>query len=212
VSERKNIVSRIWDEATDSLTEAVGFFQSRRIKPKGADLRYHYGVKWKGHEYPALLCRIYDPRGRVFALNAMLLDSDEAERRIVITDPDGGGWRVGSAVHVYPYPEEDHLQLGVTVGVANAIAVSNMLPWNLPVWAVLGPGSLSNFRPPSECSGLFVFGLPTKDFTGHRSAYYLAARSFKEGLSVSVEFPSERDVEVDWLSESWVESHRRRVQ
>lgn len=153
----------------------------------------------KGAYHPAMLAVVSDPDGKPVQLHRTYLGDG---RKLDVPEPrklTPGKVPPGSAIRLSdPSPV-----LGIAEGIETALAASHR--FDVPVWAAISSGLLSQWEPPPGTEEVLVFGDSDDKFGGQKAAYALAHRLATQGngLRVAVHLP-------EHLGKDWADYVGRR--
>jgi len=176
------------------------YLRSRGLNPTSAT-HYHPGMTYfeDGRQvgsYPAMLHMFQGMDGAPLTYHVTYLTRDggkapvPAPRKVLppVSPLSGGAIRLSPAGDV----------LGIAEGIETALAATQTT--GIPTWAAYSATLLEQFVPPSCVRNVVVFGDNDASFTGQASAYALARRLVRDGLSVEVRIPEQ--VGADWADQA----------
>lgn len=167
-----------------------------RLHPRLAYFESSEGGRLVG-EFPALVARVLDPKGRPATLHRTFLAPDGSSKAPVaspkkLSSPARVNALRGAAVRLFPAID----RLAVAEGIETALAVRVLT--GLPVWSAVSAHGLETLALPQGLAALTVAGDHDPNGIGERAAHALAQRAKREGIpTVTVSVPAR--VGFDWL-------------
>ena len=195
---RANKASEIWDQAHPIETgDPVHTYLKNRgiIFPKHqSDLKTHPALPyWEMGEdekpikigvFPCMLAIVRNPQGKPVGLHRTYITSDGHKAPVMAPKKLFKVYDLsGSSVRLFS-PQNG--LLAVTEGIEDAL--SAMILWQIPAWAVLGTSGMKGFIPPENVQEVMI--LSDNDESGRRSALELAQRLENKGKAVRIRVPS----------------------
>jgi len=161
---------------------------------------------WNGHceEYfPAIVATISNANLECLNIHRTYLSQEGSKAQVqnpkkLMTSIFPGAIR-GAAIRLYKVAGDS---LALTEGIETALAVRIIYP-ELPVWATVSAGGLSNVEIPDCIKYVYIFSDKDRNGTGQKSAEALAKKLRNVGVSVEILLPPipipDHAKSVDWL-------------
>jgi len=157
----------------------VGISPALRLHPR---MRYFEGGKVIG-AFPAMVTPVVNPIGTAITFHVTYLtpEGEKASVDSVKKLMPAIERLPGSAIRL-AQPEDGHIALAE--GIETALAVTEL--FKVPCWSCINANMLEAFIPPNGITKVTIYADNDLSFTGQKSAYALAYRLHKIGISVSV--------------------------
>lgn len=201
---KADALKKVWSES-QPLEGTIGeeYLRSRGIDgelPNSGDVRFHPKLHYwdedkgqSGGHYPAIVSMVRcGPMGHPLSIHRIYLDpkSGKAQvprpKKLMPCSINGAISELGAAVRLY---EANGPYIGITEGLETAMAVHSAKP-ELAVWAAYSAQVLTNFQPPENIKGVYIFGDVDESGTGQVASARLALRLIRKGIKARLCLPT----------------------